>query len=379
MERKKTPDPLWKACAGTRLHGCTQSCAAYDELLRFFEESSDLLFIASFDGRYKRLNPAWQRVLGWTMEQLEARPFLDFVHADDRLATLAEMARLATGTSSVTFENRYRCHDGSSKWLQWTASPLPGRKEIYAIARDVTRQKYLEQEILDTMDRERERMARELHDGLCQNLAGIAALSASLARRLDPVATAEAASAREIAKLLGQTMRHARDLARGGDPLRLETIGLVTALADFCANTEAVFEIACKFRCDEGRLEPDAQREVQLYRIAQEAVNNAITHGRAQQIEIRLAFCNGQGRLLIQDDGIGIAEPAERQQGCGLQTMEYRSRLLGASLTLQRHAPRGTLVTCVFPLPSANPPTRNHASKSPQKSIAAENPDSAHR
>jgi PAS domain S-box-containing protein len=188
---------------------------AYQELLHFFNESLDLLCIAGFDGRFKRLNPAWQQALGWTLEELQARPFLDFVHPYDRPATRAEMDKLATGTATITFENRYRCKDGSCTWLQWTARPVPGQREIYAIARDVTRQKHLEEEILATLDVERERVGRELHDGLCQDLAGIAAHCATLARKLAPAAAPESAAAREIGNLLGQSIRRARDLARG--------------------------------------------------------------------------------------------------------------------------------------------------------------------
>ena len=379
MERFDQISPLWLLGSGPQAQSCARSCAAYDELLRFFDESSDLLSIADFHGRYKRLNPAWQRALGWTLEELRARPLLDFVHAEDRLVTRTEMERLAGGAATVTFENRYRCRDGSDKWLQWIASRLPGRQEIYAIARDVTRQKRLEQEILDTMDRERERMARELHDGLCQNLAGIAALSASLARRLDPLAAAHAEAAREIGKLLGQTMRQARDLARGLDPLHLEVVGLATALADFCTNTGALFEIACKFEFKKGPPPMDAQREIHLYRIVQEAVNNAISHGRARHIHVSLACSNGQAILAIQDDGIGIPEPSECPQGSGLHTMAYRSRLLGAELTLQRRVPQGTVVTCVFPEPLATPATRTRASKPTHKPSAANNPDSHRR
>jgi len=125
---------------------------AYEELLHFFNESADLLCIAGFDGRFKRLNPAWQPALGWSRDELLARPFLDFVHPDDHPATLAEMNKLATGGATITFENRYHCQDGKWKWLEWTASPLPGCREIYAIARDVTRQKRLEGEILETLD-----------------------------------------------------------------------------------------------------------------------------------------------------------------------------------------------------------------------------------
>ena len=100
---------------------------------------------------------------------------------DKLLRTLAEMEKLATGALTINFENRYHCKDGSWKWLQWTAAPLPGRQEIYAIARDVTLEKRLAKEVLTTLDGERERLGWELHDGLCQEMAGIAALSRTLA------------------------------------------------------------------------------------------------------------------------------------------------------------------------------------------------------
>jgi PAS domain S-box-containing protein len=115
--------------------------AAEEELDRFFTLSLDLLCVAGFDGRFKRLNPAWERVLGFPMADLLARPYLDFIHPDDRNATLAEAGRLTTGDDTVSFENRYRCRDGSYRWLSWTATPLPERQMIYATARDITERK----------------------------------------------------------------------------------------------------------------------------------------------------------------------------------------------------------------------------------------------
>lgn len=326
----------------------------YEELFHFFNESPDLLCIADFDGHFKYLNLAWRSTLGWTNEELKAKPFLNFVHPADRPATLAEMARLDAGALTITFENRYLCQDGSIRWLQWTARPLPGRQEIYAIAREVTRRKRMEKEILDTLDRERERMGRELHDGLCQELAGIAAVSASLARRLAPVAEPEADTAREIAKLLGQTIRHARDLARDHDPLRLDAIGLVTALTNFCLKTEAMFQVGCSFHCQSRPPNLGAKRESHLYRITQEAVNNAITHGRATHIDIQLSYQNGGGTLAILDNGLGMGDSPALPSGSGLQTMAYRASLIGGSLEVNRNAPGGTAVICKFSLLSPN-------------------------
>ena len=107
----------------------------------FFAVSLDLLCIAGFDGYFKRLNPAWTTGLGWTLEELEARPFLDFVHPDDRAATQAEVGRLAEGRETIFFENRYLHRDGSYCRLQWNARQALGVQQIYATARDVTRQR----------------------------------------------------------------------------------------------------------------------------------------------------------------------------------------------------------------------------------------------
>ncbi|MDP2605307.1 MAG: histidine kinase [Deltaproteobacteria bacterium] len=139
---------------------------------------------------------------------------------------MSEVKKLARGGRTILFENRYRCKNGSYKWLQWNANSLGARRQIYAIARDVTLRKNLEIEILETADREKERLGRELHDGLCQNLAGIAALSAALSRKLAADSESTAIEAAEIAKLLNETIGHARDMARGLNPLGLEQIVL---------------------------------------------------------------------------------------------------------------------------------------------------------
>ena len=319
-----------------------------DELSQLFDALPDLFCVAGFDGTFRRMNPAWRLVLGWTQEQLHSRPFLDFVHPIDRPATAAEIDKLATGTITINFENRYRCKGGAYKWLQWTARRVPDSQTICAVARDVTESKRLEKEILDAMDRERERIGRELHDGLCQNLAGITALSVMLARKLAIAPSPELGVAREIGRLLRQSIRHTRDLARGLDPLHLEATGLVDALADFCSNTEALFKIRCRLHSETRSARLAANHELHLYRIVQEAVSNAIVHGRAKRIEVRFAFRNRRGALTIEDDGVGV-RPSDRH-GIGLHTMAYRARQIGALIELNRRSPHGTVVTCVLPL-----------------------------
>ncbi|TAG96058.1 MAG: PAS domain S-box protein [Oscillatoriales cyanobacterium] len=114
---------------------------------RFFTISLDLLCIASFDGYFKRLNPTWSNVLGYTTAELLAKPFMEFVHPEDLEISIAELEALRHGNPVINLENRYLCQDGSYKWLSWTASPFTEEGLIYAVARDVTLNKQAEAEL----------------------------------------------------------------------------------------------------------------------------------------------------------------------------------------------------------------------------------------
>jgi PAS domain S-box-containing protein len=118
-----------------------------DELDRFFSLSLDLLCIAGPDGRFTRVNPAWHQVFGWSDAELCAVPYLEFVHPDDTATTRAAGAQLAEGAPVINFENRYRCKDGTYRWLNWQAAPMPQRNVVYATARDVTERRRAAQEI----------------------------------------------------------------------------------------------------------------------------------------------------------------------------------------------------------------------------------------
>ena len=114
---------------------------------RFFTLSLDMLCIAGFDGYFKQLNPAWEQTLGFSKEELMARPYLDFVHPDDREMTAGEKEKLTRGWYTVTFENRYLCKDGSYKWLLWSSCPIVEEQLVYAAARDITQRKQYEAQL----------------------------------------------------------------------------------------------------------------------------------------------------------------------------------------------------------------------------------------
>jgi PAS domain S-box-containing protein len=135
------------ARVGEQIGAFMERKKADEDLDRFFALSLDLMCIAGFDGYFKRLNPAWERVLGYTCEELLARPYLDFVHPDDRNPTSTEADRLTVGGHVLAFENRYQGKDGNYRWLQWAAVPYPDEQVVYAAARDVTERKQAKETI----------------------------------------------------------------------------------------------------------------------------------------------------------------------------------------------------------------------------------------
>ena len=211
----------------------------------------------------------------------------------------------------------------------------------------------------EILDREKERLGRELHDGLCQTLAGISALSSTLARKLArlgaPASTAEgqiaaADAAAEITCLLSEAIGEARDMARGLGAVGLSEGGLETALETLAHDVRHLFRASCTFACDHplGRLDREAERH--LFRIAQEAVNNAVAHGKARRIEIRLGAQGGEGVLTVLDNGVGMPERLLPPDGIGLHNMTYRARLIGGRIEVRRRSRGGTTVLCAFPL-----------------------------
>jgi PAS domain S-box-containing protein len=127
---------------------------------RFFAVSIDMLCHLDFNGHFRRLNPAWERTLGFTRQELMARPFIEFVHPDDRERTLKQNREVRGGGQALSFENRYLCKDGSYRWFRWNAAPDFAEQVIYSVARDVTASRQAEED--------RERLVGELQSALAE-------------------------------------------------------------------------------------------------------------------------------------------------------------------------------------------------------------------
>lgn len=175
-------------------------------------------------------------------------------------------------------------------------------------------------------------------------------MSKVLEERLSEVSVPEAADAAKIVRLVNDAIRKTKELSRGLLPVVSEKHGLMSALKQRTGELEDLFQIRCRFECDEPVLIGDLNVATNLYHIAQEAVNNAIRHGKSKNIVIRLTSKDGTGELTIQDDGGGFPEKPSGQPGVGLSIMNYRAVMVGGSLKLQANPDGGISVNCKFPV-----------------------------
>lgn len=207
----------------------------------------------------------------------------------------------------------------------------------------------LEQRLLDISDDERRRIGQDLHDGLGQHLTGVAFLTKALQQRLTSKALPESEEATKIAGLVSESIVQTRALARGLAPVGLEGGGLAASLTQLATSTSTVFGVRCVFRGDSSIELNDLGLATHLYRIAQEAITNAVRHGKAKRIDVDLDRLDASFQLSIEDDGVGIT-PGLPNGGMGLQIMQFRAKMLNGSLEILRRNSQGTRIACVVPI-----------------------------
>ena len=216
-------------------------------------------------------------------------------------------------------------------------------RHFTGIVRDITERKRMESEVLHIAEREQQRIGQDLHDGLGQLLTGAAMISKAVAQRLKKKSRVLAGEAEQLTCILNEAIAQARQLARGLQPLDSPD-ELPTALRELGFRTESIPGIACRIRADALPNTCTLLAATHLYRIAQEAVNNAVRHGRAKNIEISSQSLGSAVRLTIRDDGAGFSEP--RGRGLGLRIMDYRARVIGGRLDIRSSPGAGTAVVC---------------------------------
>lgn len=220
------------------------------------------------------------------------------------------------------------------------------RKANEKLQKEIAARHRLQKEILEISEREQQRIGRDLHDDLGQRLVGISYMSHQLANALSASGAPEAQQAAKITALLNDALGLTRSLARGLHPVALKSGGLMAALGDLAERTSEIFQMVCDFTgpASEPRLSDSVATH--LYRIAQEAVTNAVNHGKATLIRIELTAGPLGTVLSVADNGSGMPKLSPRRRGMGLRIMNYRADVIGGELAFLDSENGGTIVTC---------------------------------
>lgn len=220
------------------------------------------------------------------------------------------------------------------------------------LEKEMGERRRLEQEVLDIATQEKQRVGRDLHDSLGQKLTGAVYLSRALTEELGDAGASQKESAARINEILKEAIAQSRRIARGLSPVDLSEGGLAQALRHLAAETSAVFGIQCDFHGENAPTLPPGPVAANLYQIAQEAINNAVRHGKATEITVLLEGAAGRGELIVEDNGSGIAPEATQKGGMGLRIMRYRAGVIGGELRIERGREGGTVVECRFTIPA---------------------------
>lgn len=217
-----------------------------------------------------------------------------------------------------------------------------------ALTREIVERERAQEELLRVSEREQRRIGRDLHDGLCQHLAATALSCQVLREELAEQGSLGVARAQKIVELIEESIRLSRQSARGLDPMVTDAEGLMVALEEMATTTTQLFRIPCRFECESPVLIHNPGVADHLFRIAQEAVRNAVAHAHARYIAIRLESDEKGLELTIEDDGVGLGRN-NSGLGMGLRIMPQRARLIGASFSASSRPGGGTAIVCVLP------------------------------
>jgi len=353
--------------------------------------------VVGLDGRQSYVNPAFCRMVGWTQAELMNRkPPFAYWPSEERntiatsLATVVEDVVTLSGLelrfcrkngerfealvlvtalkdsfdnltgwlSSITdITQRKQAEDALRRSHEELELRVRERTSDLSVANGqlkaaLAERRRLEHELLEITDKERRRIGLDLHDDLGQKLAGVAFLSKSLEVRLGRRRSKEASEAANLHGLIQETITQTRALSHDMVAMDLQEGDLTAAMKGLILHVKQTFGVSCHFQCDSAAPGLDSNIIGQLYKIAQEAVLNAIKHGKAKRVDIRLEWDGDHFRLLISNDGAALPSDVSAHPGMGLRIMRYRANLIGGTLELKPGERGGSVVVCSLPAPS---------------------------
>jgi len=342
----------WLCLVATEITEQVRAERAIATQARMIESMLEGVAVIDERGIIEITNPAFDRLFGYGRGELIGREMAElagwpFEQPERWQRTGAEHA----GSQRVEFDGRRA--DGTYFAAAGVLSrfEIAGRNHSLVVLQDVSERKQLERAVLEAVNREQYRIGNDLHDGLGQELTGIALMLRGLAGRVSSEYAPILPEIENITRLVSNAIESTRALARGLSPVNLERGGLQDALEGLAMHAAELYgvQIICTQRQSAAR-PLNAELANHLYRIAQEAVRNAVRHGGARTIRLHLHSTRAKVRLTVTDDGSGMPPHAEESPGMGLKIMRYRARMLGGEVRFERATPNGARIVCECPI-----------------------------
>ncbi len=333
-----------------------------------FNTVQSIILLLDTDGRVVYFNPYTAKLTGWGLDEVVGQSWFDrFLKGNDH-PNIAQLFRQAKdGRRTRGYVNLILTKDGDEREIEWYDAKLMDADGqfigLLCAGQDVTENRNLARHVLHAANEEQRRIGQDLHDSVGQEVSGLAMMADALARSMresaKKVSAAKACGvndlpeceailriAEDLATGLQSALQQVKAVARGLHPVEVDPQGLHSALHELARHAGTLYDIACDFRGDKAVTVSNKDAATHLYRIAQEAVTNAVTHGRAGRVNISLAATDDTITLEIRDNGSGMPADAAGQGGMGLRSMNYRAGLIGGRLSIVPGDGSGTLVSC---------------------------------
>jgi PAS domain S-box-containing protein len=332
-----------------RKHAEQKLRASEARMQAILNTAEDAIITMDIHGIIQSVNPASARMFGYAAAEMVGRNvelIMPSPYRDEHDGYLRQY--LQTGNKRIIGASRElyaRRKDGSIFPMHLTVSEIEERKLFTGILHDMTEYKRLEREVVEAASKEQQRIGQDLHDSVAQELTAINLLAGTLAESLETNPANATMLLQQMRQGLNRSQQELRAVLRGLLPVAVEGNGLMAALTELADRTCKEEQVTCTFDCPEPVAVADNLTATHLYLIAQEAVNNAVKHGKPRNIRISL-HANPQLVLRVQCDGIGMPTRPMANRGLGLRTMRNRAAIIGARLTIEPAEPSGTMVTC---------------------------------
>ena len=296
------------------------------------------------------VNESLARMTGYGARELIGQPLSIFEGPETNpSATKTMLASLRNGQSYSEEVIHYK-KDRTPIVVRWHIDPVRDALDrithYVSVHQEITEQRRLEQELVEISEREQRNIGRDLHDGLGQELTGLAFMTRSLERKLREADSDSAHLASELSNLVDSAKKHTRDLAHGLVTVDLHGNGIRMALENLISKTEQYAGIECDFSYEVDLPWLDETIAMHLYRICQEALTNVLRHSGATSVTVRVYREDGQIHFCVQDNGRGVTENGQAKEGMGLRIMAFRARIINASLKILPGEACGTRVLC---------------------------------